>query len=317
MRIQTLFSSEQHNAFTDLIYFNQAWYGVFRQGTTHMSLDGQIVILTSSDAQSWHEHSRLSWQGGDLRDPKLSINPQQQLIMSAGMRWAVPSTFNSRLYSLAWQLHPDNQAWLLSWDSDTAEGTWRWATTWHQGYAYSVGYGGADQQGCLYRSLDGLHWQAWLKPFFPDARVFSNETSLVSDGERLVCLTRRDAPGGIKALWGQAQGDAQRWQWQTLPLAIGGPKLLKLSNGEWVMAVRRINFKRRTAKTRLYKWKPKTGRVKLWRTLPSGGDCSYAGLVEREGVLYISYYSSHEDNQNRIYLASWPLQRKKRSQAFR
>lgn len=28
--------------------------------------------------------------------------------------------------------------------------------------------------------------------------------------------------------------------------------------------------------------------------LPSGGDCGYPGLVYRGGVLWVSYYSSHE-----------------------
>jgi hypothetical protein len=37
-------------------------------------------------------------------------------------------------------------------------------------------------------------------------------------------------------------------------------------------------------------------------TLPSGGDCSYAGLVWHEGQLWVSYYSSHE-GKTAIYLA--------------
>ena len=36
--------------------------------------------------------------------------------------------------------------------------------------------------------------------------------------------------------------------------------------------------------------------------LPSGGDCSYPGLVWHEGVLWVSYYSSHE-GRTMIYLA--------------
>ena len=37
-------------------------------------------------------------------------------------------------------------------------------------------------------------------------------------------------------------------------------------------------------------------------TLPSGGDTSYAGLVLHKGLLWVSYYSSHE-GKTRIYLA--------------
>ena len=36
--------------------------------------------------------------------------------------------------------------------------------------------------------------------------------------------------------------------------------------------------------------------------LPSGGDTSYPGMVWHQGLLWISYYSSHEGKTN-IYLA--------------
>ncbi|MFO7775441.1 MAG: hypothetical protein R6W89_06545 [Candidatus Hydrogenedentota bacterium] len=36
--------------------------------------------------------------------------------------------------------------------------------------------------------------------------------------------------------------------------------------------------------------------------LPSGGDTSYAGLVEYEDEIWMSYYSSHEE-KSAIYLA--------------
>jgi hypothetical protein len=40
--------------------------------------------------------------------------------------------------------------------------------------------------------------------------------------------------------------------------------------------------------------------------LPSGGDTSYAGMVWRENLLWLSYYSSHEDHAS-IYLAQLRL----------
>ena len=42
--------------------------------------------------------------------------------------------------------------------------------------------------------------------------------------------------------------------------------------------------------------------LELALTLPSGGDTSYAGMVWHEGLLWMSYYSSHEDRPS-IYLA--------------
>ncbi len=42
--------------------------------------------------------------------------------------------------------------------------------------------------------------------------------------------------------------------------------------------------------------------------LPSGGDTSYAGLVLHNGLLWVSYYSSHEE-KTAIYLAKVKLDR--------
>ena len=41
---------------------------------------------------------------------------------------------------------------------------------------------------------------------------------------------------------------------------------------------------------------------KQYLKLPSGGDTSYAGLVWHDGLLWVSYYSSHEGKTS-IYLA--------------
>lgn len=316
MRVQRLWQSAQHNAFTDLICYHQAWYCVFREGSTHMSLDGKIRVMYSQDAENWTLLKTFDWQGGDLRDPKLSINPQQQLIVSAGIRWAVPLSAETKVYSVGWQFDAHHQAWSEPVLDSTSQGTWRWATTWHQQYAYSVGYAGHDKQGCLYRSKDGLNWQSWVAPFFPDANVMSNEASIAFDGERAYCLLRRDGRGGVKAMLGQSLPPYTEWQWRALNQSIGGPKLLKLSNGEFVAAVRYINYKRWKAKTVIYKLDPLRNRLKPWRVLPSAGDSSYAGLVEQDGTLYVSYYSSHVDDQVSIYLAVIPLIKKNRSRRF-
>ena len=47
---------------------------------------------------------------------------------------------------------------------------------------------------------------------------------------------------------------------------------------------------------------PKKGTLVETLKLPSGGDTSYAGLVWHKGLLWISYYSSHQGKTS-IYLA--------------
>jgi hypothetical protein len=44
------------------------------------------------------------------------------------------------------------------------------------------------------------------------------------------------------------------------------------------------------------------GELRPILELPSAGDCGYPGMVPHRGILWISYYSSHE-GKARIYLA--------------
>ncbi len=47
---------------------------------------------------------------------------------------------------------------------------------------------------------------------------------------------------------------------------------------------------------------PATAKVTICLTFPSAGDTSYPGLVWHEGLLHVSYYSTHEGKTS-IYFA--------------
>ena len=55
-------------------------------------------------------------------------------------------------------------------------------------------------------------------------------------------------------------------------------------------------------------WGVLAGKLTPVLTFPSGGDTSYPGMVWHDGLLWISYYSSHEGNTS-IYLARVKLTR--------
>ncbi len=318
MNMICVWQSEKHSAFTDLIYFEHCWWCAFREGSTHMSLDGTIRVMISLDGNDWQTQSVFTWHGGDLRDPKFSIRPDGALLLAAGMRWSTPVNARETIYSLGFVFDSDKQAWQEPIIDVMGKATWRWAPTWYEDSAYVVGYAGRDRQGCLYQSKDGLRWCVNIAPFFPPSSVFTNESSLAFDANGAAyCLTRRDAMQGAVALLGSAQPPYENWQWRKTNTALGGPKLLRLSNGEWIAAFRKINYRRGTACTLIQKLDVKTARFKPWLSLPSGGDTSYPGLVESGGRLLVSYYSSHEGHQARIYLADIPLRFKKRSWRFR
>jgi hypothetical protein len=73
----------------------------------------------------------------------------------------------------------------------------------------------------------------------------------------------------------------------------------------------RLEQGRYVATVRLYEDETRTSVCEVQRAastmteelpLPSGGDTSYAGMVEWGEVLWISYYSSHQEKTS-IYLA--------------
>ena len=80
---------------------------------------------------------------------------------------------------------------------------------------------------------------------------------------------------------------------------MGGPNFIRWSDGAlWASA--RGRHPDGGAATVLARMTPTSYEPVLW--LPSGGDCSYPGMVEHEGLLWMSYYSSHEGKTS-IYLA--------------
>jgi len=74
----------KHNAFTDLIRWNDKWYCTFREADAHVGGDGLIRVLTSSDGEKWESVAGITEKGIDLRDPKFSVAPDGRLMIVAG-----------------------------------------------------------------------------------------------------------------------------------------------------------------------------------------------------------------------------------------
>ncbi len=75
--VQRIWDQAPHNAFTDLIRFQNKWFCIFREGETHAGADsGKIRVSESDDGDRWASAALISEEGIDLRDPKLSITPQ-------------------------------------------------------------------------------------------------------------------------------------------------------------------------------------------------------------------------------------------------
>jgi len=287
-----------HNAFTDLVWFRDRWWCVFREGRDHVSPDGALRVLTSVDGQSWESAALLTSAISDLRDAKISVTPQGQLML-CGAEALHDRTPHSH-QSLAW-FSADGFTWGPA-QPIGQPNNWLWRVTWHRGAAYGIGYEvGPDRFVRLYRSDNGRDFSPLVDRLFDEG--YPNESALVFDGDTAYGLLRRDPYQGVSGtgLVGTAAAPFTEWTWRDLGVQIGGPHMIRLPDGRLLAAVRLYDGHVRTSLAWI---DPAQGTLTECGKLPSGGDTSYPGLVWRDGQVWISYYSSHEGRTS-IYLAQW------------
>ena len=51
--VQKIWDQAPHNAFTDLVHFAGRFFCVFREGEGHVSPDGALRVIASSDGVDW------------------------------------------------------------------------------------------------------------------------------------------------------------------------------------------------------------------------------------------------------------------------
>ncbi len=296
LEVRRIWSRSRHNALTDLVRFREKWFCAFREGLDHASPGGQLRILSSQDGTAWEDVGSLSVPSADLRDPKLSVTPAGRLMLVAAAALHPPSPI--RHQSLVW-----HSADGITWNNPAEIGEpdfWLWRVTWRNDTAYGIGYSTTDAAGNirLYSSRDGIRFDLAAKDLF--AGGYPNEAALAfpQDGTAL-CLLRRDS-GTATAQLGIAPPPYGQWRWKDLGVRIGGPHMIILPDGRIIAGVRR--YGERKAWTSLNWLDASEAKLDEFLVLPSGGDTSYPGLCWHAGLLWVSYYSSHEDRTS-IYLA--------------
>jgi hypothetical protein len=296
------------------VRFQNRWFCAFREAEGHATHDGALRVITSADGGKWESAAliRLTRKDlgdlkpsvppkeprMDLRDPHLCITPDGRLMLNSAV------VYNDRrdLRSLAW--FTDNGT---AWGEAVLIGEhqyWLWRPTWHKGAAYGIGRISDRRVPRLYRSEDGRRFEILVKDadFFPHLPGPSEATLRFLADDTALCLLRLNPMPGAKTVYGHlgiARPPYTQWQWRDLGTRIGGPNMVQLPDGRWVAVVRLYD---KCVRTALCWLDPHAGKLTEFLTLPSGGDTSYAGLVWNEGLLWVSYYSSHEGKTS-IYLA--------------
>jgi hypothetical protein len=305
-----IWDAAPHNAFTDLAYWNEQFVCAFREGRRHVSTDGKIRVLTSPDGNEWRSSALIALDGYDLRDAGLSIDHLGRLMLIGGAaprqndNAAAPTgtfvAFSSDAHQ--WSrprivVDPGRWLWRITWQNDNANVA-------HA--AFGVAY--AAQEGHPFTSLlmsnNGVVFHEVVPKLF--GAGYPTEAVLRFDEKQtMYCLQRRDGdPSANSAFLGVTKPPYTDWQWHDLGMYFGGPNLIQLPNGRWIAAGRVIEHGVATTVLAELNVEKKTLRPIL--PLRSGGDTSYPGLVWHDGLLWVSYYSSHEGKAS-IYLAKVKL----------
>ncbi len=303
IEVKEIWKEGKHNAFTDLIHHQGKWFCVFREGAGHVSPDGALRVLTSNDGETWTSAALVTMPETDLRDAKISVTPEGKLMLCGAGVTQPPKEKTHQTY--IW-LSDDGHTWSAPHPVGDLN-YWLWRITWHDGEGYGIGYNtkgdGKEWKTRLYHTQDGKTFETLVPEL--EVKKFPNEASIAfqPDGTAL-CVLRRDNRGGeTDALLGTAKAPYKEWTWKNTGVQIGGPQLLRLNDGTWIVSGRGYPG---GAKTKIWKLDPATAQLTELMTLPSGGDTSYPGLVQKGDTLWVSYYSSHE-KQTRIYLAKIPI----------
>jgi hypothetical protein len=308
--VTKIWNQADHNAFTDLIWFKNAFYCSFREGSGHIpGTDGKVRILKSTTGKDWQSIALLEKEGIDLRDPKLSITPNGRLMIIIGgsvyqqgkLLGRVPHVaFSDKTglkFSAPEKVKVDPS--IVSW------GDWIWRVTWHKDAGYAIDYqiGPQERNGptaaYLLKTKDGISFEKVSKL---DIDGFANEATVRFDqNDSLFVLVRRELGDKLGVLAKSAAPYTQ-WSFQRLPMRLGGPNFLFLNDQQILIGTRSYESSPNTA----FFLGNKTGQFRKIFKLPSGGDNSYPSMVLHDGLLSISYYSSHEGKAS-IYFTQLPL----------
>ena len=298
--VRQVFHNGEHNAFTDLIRWRERYWLTFRSCPDgHMvHPTSRIIVLSSTDAQSWEKEFEFSVPLRDTRDPHF-LAYREKLFVYTGTWYSGETTLPRDEYDLnkhlgygAWT--DDGEDWNGPQQLEGTYGHYIWRAAAHDGVAYLCARRNKDfaevvgerdiVESAMLESDDGLNWR--YRSQFQDTH--GDETAFVFEGDgSLTAISRR---GGSKAEIVRARPPYDEMVRADLSEYIGGPLLTRWGN-RWVVGGRRNTEE--GPKTVLY-WLAEN-RLEPFAQLPSGGDNSYPGFVELSPTrAIVSWYSSHE-----------------------
>ncbi len=314
MNVKTwnIVSNKKHNAFTDLVFWNEQYWLVYVSSPSHFWSDkSQIVVSRSDDGKNWSEVTRLDVPGQDIRDPKFANYGKELGIFAYLNKQLDPSPYKTVLTRSSdghiWSAFRDVApvGWLLG-RPIKSEGEGWYAP------AHRTDHGDA----ALMYSINGEDWKVFSS-IFTGSRDRADETALYRQlNGTMVAVSRLENGDAIfgSDLAGTlvSVSDAPYSSWSELFCShqnrLDSPVLFSLPDDQRLFAVGRRQTQirapfqkqgsafapKRTALFEVFLSEEKghiPGLEKI-TDLPSSGDTAYAGVVVKNDRVLISYYTN-------------------------
>lgn len=288
-QVSTIWDRGPHNAFPDITVFNGELYATCREGEDHMSYDGTAAVFRESKDKEWELETEFSHDGADLRDPKLSVTPDGQLLCLAIIRWEENNHEQPR--SILWKRDRER-----NWNKGVlagGPGISIWRLTWLDEWGYGVGYKTGNEHFVrLYRTRNGQEFEVVNNRIY--AEDFPNEAVLgFNDTGKAYCLLRKNRGTQPTGLLGKSRPPYDDWQWCDLGLLLGGPNLTRIPGKDSWLAGGRVTIE--NSYTGLLKLNVVENRLEPLLQFPSEGDHGYPGFAWRDGILHVVYYSERKE----------------------
>lgn len=317
--VSRIWGEGTHNAFTDLIRFKKRFYCSFREGEGHVGTQtssGKVRILSSKDAVVWESVAVIELPGIDLRDPKLSVTPDNKIMVIMAGATFDATNFLERLFPVVSFSNTSGTSFsapenVVLDPAIQPRSDWAWRVTWHNGTGYTLNYQLKENQ----RDRSRLPKDAWLLYLMKttDGKYFEkvsqlevedlpNEATVRFDENNTAYALVRKEAGDRMGVLAKATSPYTSWQYAPLNYRLGGPNFIFFEKDKLIVGSRLYEPSAHTAilLTDL------NGKALKTIRLPSGGDNSYPGLLIYKKKLWVSYYSGHE-GKTQIYLAKIPL----------
>lgn len=306
IRQTTVIRDGFHNAFTDLVQWQNCYWVGYRKGSAHVSPDSSACISLSSDRHRFREVAQVTVPG-DVRDPKLVP------LDSDTMAMVFPSWLNaanSERYGGKWHL----QQYVaftcdgFTWSQPMAilqPNRWLWRVRKWNGRYWGLVYGKTPDASQdlpvrtqhLMVSDDMREWENISQIGTGEHQFGEADILFREDGE--AWIVSRSSVRPDYAWFASARPPYTEWDLKPLNTFIHCPAILSHKGVAYVAGRRQADldgdstypFERFRS---LGIWRLEHGSVSPVLRIPASGDCAYPGFIEdSKGRICMSYYSEH------------------------